>query len=136
MRGSIEEREMRYHVSLVLARSREFPLGNSRCRYQLVLPLKDDCRLDLGAWSRRRTGNRARRFSLDLGEAWGQLRHDRQGWFLSFGHGEASEEAYFAEADGSFALGEAIPIVEWDGQIRVYRVSALAPEHLDAGKAA
>ena len=127
---------MRYDVRLVLARSREFPLGNSRCSYELLLPLDEHRRLDLGAWSRRRFGNRARRFSMDLGEAWGELRHDRTGWFLAFGHGEAGEEAFFAESEGSFALGEGIPIIEWDGQIRIYRVTSLAPELVNAGKAA
>lgn len=127
---------MRYHVKLVLAHSREFPLGNSRCFYQLLLPLRDDRRLDLAAWSRRRSGNCARRLPVELGSAWGELRHDRHGWFLSFGHGEGREEAFFGEADASFGLGETIPIVEWDGQTRVYRVIALAPEHLEADKAA
>ncbi len=127
---------MRYHVTLTLARSREFPLGNPRCFYELLVPLKEDRRLDLEAWNRHRSGNHARRFGFALGEGWGELKHDREGWFLAFGHGEASEEALFAETDRSFALGEAIPIIEWDGQIRIYRVVALAPERVKAGKAA
>lgn len=127
---------MRYHVSLVLSFSREFPLGNFRCGYELLLPLAEGLRLDLAAWNRRRSGNHARRFPPDFGETWGELRHDRFGWFLSFGHGEAREEAFFADGDASFSLGGAIPIIEWDGQTRIYRVTALVPEQLEAEKAA
>ncbi len=127
---------MRYLVSLALARSREFPAGNPECRYELTLPLKGDRRLDLEGWSRSRTGNRVRRLCRDLGELWGELKHDRGGWFLSFGHGEAAEEAFFAENDGCFAVGAAVAIVEWDGQTRTFRVVACAPERASADKAA
>jgi signal transduction histidine kinase len=133
-RGSMEEKEMRYRVTLVLARSREFPFGNPRCFYELLLPLKEEFRFDLEAWNRCRYGNSVRRFCRDIGEAWGELKHDRAGWFLAFGHGEASEEAFFAEAGASFALGEAIPIVEWDGQMRIFRVVDIAPERAGAGR--
>ncbi len=125
---------MRYRVRLVLARSREFPLGNSRCFYELMLPLNDDRHLDLEAWSHRRYGNPVRRFCRDIGEARGELRHDRAGWFLAFGHGEAREEAFLPEGDCSFAPGETVPITEWDGQTRIFRVVALAPELLGAGE--
>jgi hypothetical protein len=127
---------MRYRVTLALARCREFPGGDPRRGYELLLPLTKDRRLDLAAWRGRRHGNPVRRFSSDLGVAWGELRHDRNGWFLAFGHGEAGEEASFAEADGSFALGEEVPIVDWDGQIRIYRVVGFAAERAAAGKAA
>jgi hypothetical protein len=129
--ASIEEAEMRYRVTLVLARCREFPGGDPRRGYELLVPLKEDRRLDLEAWKGRRHGNPVRRFSSGFGEAWGELR-----WFLAFGHGEAGEEAFIAEDDGSFALGEEVPIIEWDGQVRIFRVVALAPELPSAGKAA
>ncbi len=125
---------MRYRVTLVLARSREFPLGDSRCSYELLLPLNEDHGLDLEAWNRRRYGNPVRRFCRDIGEAEGELKHDRRGWFVAFGHGEAREEAFFAEDGPSFALDERIPIVEWDGQIRIFRVADLAPEPAGANE--
>ncbi len=118
---------MRYRVRLELASCREFPSGNSECGYDLLVPLTDDHYLDLDGWQRRRHGNPVRRFWVER-DARGELRHDRYGWFLAFGHGEESDEAVFAREEMRFAAGEQIAIIEFDGQTRVYRVVALLPE--------
>lgn len=118
---------MLYKVKLELARSREFPQGNSECGYELVLPLTEDRGLDLQAWRQRRDGNSARRYWRNDGEARGELKRDREGWFLAFGYGVARDEAIFRGDDLRFAIGEQISIIEFDGQTRVFRVLEAEP---------
>ncbi len=118
---------MRYRIMLELAGCREFPDGNSECGYELCVPLTADHRLDIESWQRRRYGNPVRRFWRER-DAQGELRHDRYGWFLAFGHGEDRDEAVFARGEWPFAAGERIAITEFDGQTRFYRVVRLSPE--------
>jgi hypothetical protein len=119
---------MRYRVVLELATSREFPSGSSACGYEMILPLAADCRLDLAAWQRRRHGSPVRRFWHDQREQHGELRHDRDGWFLAFGHGEETDEAVFEPDHEPFVSGTGIAITECDGQTRLFRIVALVPE--------
>jgi hypothetical protein len=112
---------------LELVSSREFPGGNDACGYEMMLPLAPDCRLDLSAWERQRYGNGVRRFWLQQKEQHGRLRHDQDGWFLVFGHGENTDEAVFQSNRESATAGSRVAITEFDGQTRVYRVVALAP---------
>jgi hypothetical protein len=120
---------MRFRVLLELASCREFPDGNRECGYDMLVPPTADHRLDLDGWQRRRHGNPVRRFWREQ-DARGELRHDRDGWFLAFGWGEDREEAVFARAETCFAAGERVAITEYDGQTRLYRVVALSPELL------
>jgi hypothetical protein len=112
---------MLYEVRLELAHSREFPNGNSACGYELMLPLTSDRRLDYGAWPQQRHGNRVCRFWPK--EEWrGELKHDSHGWYFAFGYGEARDEAVLRRDDDRFIVGEWIPITEFDGQTRIFRV--------------
>ena len=118
---------MQYRVLLELANSREFPGGNEACGYEMMLPLAPDRRLELSAWERQRYGNGVHRFWLHQKEQHGRLRHDRDGCFLVFGHGENTDEAVFESDRERFTAGSRVAITEFDGQTRVYRVVGLAP---------
>jgi hypothetical protein len=118
---------MLYRVMLKLAHCREFPDGTTACGYELMLPLTSDRRLDFRAWLRHRHGNYVCRFWPK--EEWrGELKHDRHGWFFAFGHGEASDEAILRRGDDRFIAGERIPITEFDGQTRIFRVVEVGPK--------
>jgi hypothetical protein len=118
---------MLYEVKLELTHSREFPNGNTACGYELMLPLTSDHRLDYRAWQQHRHGNSVCRFWPK--EEWrGELKHDRHGWFFAFGHGEARDEAILRRDDHRFIAGECIPITEFDGQTRIFRVVEVDPK--------
>lgn len=118
---------MLYEVKLELAHSREFPNGNTACGYELMLPLTSDHRLDYRAWPQHRLGNSVCRFWPK--EEWrGELKHDRDGWYFAFGYGEARDEAVLRRGDDRFIVGERIPIIEFDGQTRIFRVVKIEPK--------
>jgi organic hydroperoxide reductase OsmC/OhrA len=121
---------MLYKVVLELAYSREFPNGNRAYGYELQLPLSVDHRLDYGACRRRRHRRIIYRF-WPKEERRGELMCDHRGWFLAFAHGEASDAAILGRT--RFIAGEWIPIVEFDGQTRDFRVVEVdkIPRHGD-----
>ena len=121
------ENEMLYEVRLELAHCREFPNGNTACGYDLMLPLTSDRRLDYKAWLQHRHGNSVCRF-LPKEEWRGELKHDRHGWYFAFGYGEARDEAVLRRDDDRFIVGEWIPITEFDGQTRIFRVVEVEPK--------
>ena len=127
---------MRHHVRLELAQSREFPRGNARCGYELELPLTSDSRLDRDGWQSHRHGHKALRFWDGLNDQTGRLWRNREGWFVLFGYGEASEEAIISETSPRFALGKLIRITEFDGQPRTFRVVAITTKKSGASEAA
>jgi hypothetical protein len=112
-----------YKVRLELASCREFPNGNSNCGYELLLPLTRNHDLDFVAWRPRRTS--VRRFWCDGAEACSELTHDREDWYLTFGNGLGRDEAFLQNY--RFGPGEDIPIIEFDGRKRVYRVVDVEP---------
>jgi hypothetical protein len=118
---------MLYKVKLELALCREFPNGNTACGYELIVPLTSDHRLDYRAWLQHRHGNSVCRYWPKV-EWRGELKRDRGGWYFAFGYGEARDEAVLRRGDDRFIVGEWIPIIEFDGQTRIFRVVEIEPK--------
>jgi hypothetical protein len=116
---------MRYRLVFELFSTREFPHGNAACGCEMVLPLAADRRLDLEAWQHQRHGKKIRRFWHHQRVRYGELRHDPDGWFLAFGHGEQGDEALFERDEEVFEPGARIGITEFDGQTRSFLIVAL-----------
>jgi hypothetical protein len=110
---------MLYRIRLELAQSREFPNGSRACGYELRLSLTLDHRLDFSACRERRHRHGVCRF-WSKKEWRGELSFDHRGWFFAFGHGTATDAAILRRT--RFIAGEWIPITEFDGQTRQFRV--------------
>lgn len=65
------------HVGLELARTPEFPHGNSACGYESVTPLSRHGLLDCASWQRDKDRCTVRRFWQNAEEAHGALVHRR-----------------------------------------------------------
>src|SRR5688572_15764440 len=74
-RGHNGEGPMLHHVTLHLARSKEFPEGSSRCGYDITAPLDAEGHLDQDEWAAKRVHCRVRRFRANEGEHQGVLVH-------------------------------------------------------------
>ena len=118
---------MLYKVSLELASCREFPNGNRECRYELLLPLTADLALDYPGWRQSRRNDIVRRRWHDGEEVSGSLQHESDFWILAFGWGFGRKEAFVRDEDDRFAVGQEIPIVEFDGRTSIFRVVETEP---------
>ena len=59
---------MLHHITLHLARNKQFPEGSSRYGYDITAPLDAQGHLDQEEWSDKRAYCRVRRFWADEGE--------------------------------------------------------------------
>jgi hypothetical protein len=66
---------MLHHITLHLARSKDFPEGSARHGYEITAPLDEQGRLDQEEWARKRTHCRVRRFWPNEADRQGVLVH-------------------------------------------------------------
>lgn len=116
-------------VTLHAARSKAFPEGSARHRYDFVAPLDETGHINLDAWKRHRTECVVHRFWGDEPPLRGQLVHRAGGqggstWAFDYGpqHGDNDETGY-RFADHAFRLGEYVTIREADGELVTFSVA-------------
>ena len=110
-------------VRLELARTKEFPKGNSNHGYVFHAPLTEDGSLDEAAWPENKELCSVRRFEDDLEDEHGLLLQLGGGrWVFSYEPGEDDDEPLFRLSSHRFQNGEYISIVEYDGEQRTIRV--------------
>jgi hypothetical protein len=110
-------------VRLELARTAQFPDGNSDCGYEFIAPLDNKGRLDPGAWRAHRARCTVRRFWTGQPEEQGELLHTRGGkWVFSYSPGAEDDEPIFKFDRHSFVPGEYVSITEHDGVTRPFKV--------------
>lgn len=110
-------------IRLELARTKEFPEGNSHCGYEFTAPLTEDGRLDLDLYSRERAACRVHRFWEGAATEEGELLHlGKDRWVFSYAPGEDDDEAAFKFDRHSFVPGEYVSITEHDGVTRPFRI--------------
>ncbi|WP_262299513.1 hypothetical protein [Microvirga sesbaniae] len=119
---------MLHHVTLHLARSKQFPEGSPRYGYEMTAPLDDQGRLDPQEWSNTRAHCRVCRFWGDEGERQGVLVHRPGGsggatWMIDYNQDRAGdEEAGYHLHQHRFVPGEYVTIGDDDGHPHTFQV--------------
>jgi hypothetical protein len=119
---------MLHHITLHLARSRQFPEGSSHHGYEITAPLDGQGHLDQEEWSERRAYCRVRRFWAGEGERHGILVHRPGGaggatWMIDYEQGRlGDEEAGYRLNQHCFVEGEYVTIQDDDGKPHTFQV--------------
>ncbi|QRM27582.1 hypothetical protein [Microvirga sp. VF16] len=119
---------MLHHITLHLARSKQFPEGSARYGYELTAPLDEEGRLDQEEWARKRALCRVRRFWADEGERQGVLVHRSGGaggatWMIDYNQDRAGdEEAGYRLNQHRFVEGEYVTIQDEDDKPYTFEV--------------
>ncbi|MBM1171018.1 hypothetical protein [Microvirga arabica] len=119
---------MFYHITLHLARSREFPEGSPRYGYEITAPLNAQGHLNQEEWADKPAYCRVRRFWAGEGERHGILIHSPGGaggatWMIDYNQGRpGDEEAGYRLHQHRFAEGEYITIQDGDEKPHTFQV--------------
>ena len=132
---------MLHHITLHLARSKQFPEGSSRYGYDITAPLDAEGHLDQDEWAAKRAHCRVRRFWADEGERQGVLVHrpggaGRATWMIDYNRDRPSdEEPGYHLHQHRFAEGEYVTIQDDDGKPHTFQVvSVKRAESFGAGE--
>jgi hypothetical protein len=126
-----------HHITLRLARSKEFPEGSSRHGYEITAPLDEKGLLDQDEWAQKRAQCRVKRFWPNEPDRHGVLVHRSGGsggatWMIDYNPDRpGDEEAGFRLNQHRFAQGEYVTIQDEDEKphtFEVVTVRSLAPE--------
>lgn len=110
-------------VRLELARSKEFPHGDSAHGYEFTAPLDESSHLDASAWRSSRQRCTVRRFSRDAADENGMLVHVGHGWHFDYvAKTRDDDEALFKLDRHVIKQGEYVSITEHDGVLRTFKV--------------
>lgn len=124
---------MLHHVTLHLARSKEFPEGSAQHGYAITAPLDGQGRLDQAEWARQRTHCRVRRFWPNEADRQGVLVHRPGGaggatWMIDYNQDRpGDEEAGYRLNQHRFVEGEYVTIQDEDEKPHTFEVVAVRP---------
>ena len=121
-------------IRLELARDPDFPDGSREHGYDLIAPLDKAGHISVAGWKANRDLCRVRRFWGYNAPLIGHIVHKSGGtggiWAFHYdirgGEGHAHDEPGFHFETHVFRLGEYVSIKEHDGQLRTFRVQAVA----------
>jgi hypothetical protein len=122
-----------HHITLHLARSKEFPEGSARHGYEITAPLDGQGRLDQEEWARARSRCRVRRFWVNEADRQGVLVHRPGGaggatWMIDYNLDRpGDEEAGYRLNQHRFAEGEYITIQDEDEKPHTFEVVVVRP---------
>ena len=115
-------------IRLELARTPEFPNGNSEHGYKFVAPLDAKGHLDSASWPRVKAACTVRRFWSRSPDEHGLLIQRRNSsWAFSYEPGEDDDEPIFRFDKHNFTVGEYVSVTEHDGVARPFRVVDVSP---------
>jgi hypothetical protein len=97
-------------IRLEVARSHDFPTGSTRHGYELVLPLMADGRIDEKTLKAAPELATVHRFWEGEGDAVGQVRHQRQGWLITYEPGGPEDEPLHRFPEHRFRQGEYVSV--------------------------
>lgn len=122
---------MLHHITLHLARSKEFPEGSARHGYEITAPLDETGRLDQDEWREKRTQCRVRRFWPGEPDRQGVLIHRAGGadgatWMIDYDLDRATDdEAGYRLGKHRFVPGEYVTIQDEDEKLHTFHVVAV-----------
>ncbi|MFZ5670087.1 MAG: hypothetical protein ACOY4K_11380 [Pseudomonadota bacterium] len=106
----------------------EFADGDDHRGYTLVAPLRDDGKLDLAAFQKRRSACSVRRFAPDEDAVTGRLNRRGQTWFFDYDAADdADDEPVHRLGEHRFAVGEYVSVADEDGRLLAYKVTDVSP---------
>ncbi|HTR88276.1 MAG TPA: hypothetical protein VMI56_27595 [Reyranella sp.] len=108
-------------IRLEMARTREFPDGNSHCGYEFTAPLDRQGHLDEAGWRHDKERCTVRRFWDNADDEHGLLRHHGGRWVFSYGPVD-DEEPIFRFDKHMFTPGEYVTVTEHDGRSYPFRI--------------
>jgi hypothetical protein len=121
------------HITLQLARSKDFPSGSDRRGYDLIAPLDAHGHIDPELWREHQKECRVRRFWDNEEDAIGLLVHKPGGveharWMFDYGVGvNEDEEAGYRFGAHTFAAGEYVSISDHGGELHTFKVTSVEP---------
>jgi hypothetical protein len=119
---------MLHHITLHLARSKDFPEGSARHGYEITAPLDEQGRLDQEEWARKRAHCRVRRFWPNEADRQGVLVHRPGGaggatWMIDYKQDRpGDEEAGYRLNQHRFVKGEYVTIQDEDEKPYTFEV--------------
>jgi len=131
--AQIREEKLLQHITLRLARSKQFPDGSSRYSYELTAPLDEQGHLDQKEWAQRRAFCWVLCAWADEGERHGVLVHRRGGfggatWMIDSNQdGPGDEEAGYHLHQHRFVEGEYVTIQDDDEDPYTFQVASVRP---------
>ena len=115
-------------VRMELARTKEFPDGNSAHGYEFVAPLTAEGHLDAEAWDHHKAECTVTRFAPDEEDEFGHLVHHRAIWRFDYEGGNAEDDEPLFKLDRhKIVEGEYLSVAEWDGVQRTFKIVRVAP---------
>lgn len=128
-----EEDRLLSHITLHLARCKEYPEGSARHGYEIAAPLDAEGRLDAAAWKSVRGQCRVRRFWGDAADRHGLLVHRPGGsggatWTIDYDPDRAfDDEAGYRLNKHRLVQDEYVSIQDEDGRLHTFQVAAVRP---------
>ena len=117
-----------HRVRLELAPCTEAPDGDSRCGYELTVPLDRNGRLQAASWQRRFADCRVRRFWFGQKYRSGILVHIGQGqWAFSQLPGDSGGHPIWRLQSDRLVENEIVTVTELDGVARHFSVARVRP---------
>jgi hypothetical protein len=118
-----------YHVRLELAREPEFPEGNRKRGYELVLPLGADMKIDAAEWKKNPQACTVERFWDGEFAALGYVeKHPKGQWVFDYDlDADDDDEAGYRLGEHAFNQGEYVSISAHDGKMHTFTVVSARP---------
>lgn len=124
---------MLHHITLHLARCKDFPEGSVRHGYEIVAPLDDRGLLDAAEWREKRAQCRVKRFWGDEPELRGILVHRAGGsggatWLIDYNLDQSGDdEAGYRLNKHHFVPGEYVSLQDEDEIVHTFQVVTVRP---------
>lgn len=124
---------MLHHITLHLARCKDYPEGSARFGYEITAPLDATGLLDAAEWRDKRTQCRVRRFWGDEPDRHGTLIHRPGGsggatWVIDYDPERAiDDEAGYRLNKHRFVEGEYVSIQDEDEELHTFQVVEARP---------
>ncbi len=120
-------------ITLLLARSPDFPQGSSACGYEMIAPLDDEGHLDAAAWHKLKEQCRVRRFWQGEDDQFGLLVHEAGGvhgarWKFDYdGDGDDGDETGYRLDTHHFIVGEYVSLRDGSGHSHTFKIAQIRP---------
>lgn len=114
-------------VRLELARTSEYPEGNSAHGYEFIAPINNNGHIDPDDWKKLREHCRVTRFAGAETQT-GMLRHAGRGWLFDYDHTTRDDDEPFFKLDRHTLMpGAYVSITEHDGIQRPFKIVSVIP---------